>query len=154
MLRDLTMTQLIEVGCRQEDALAVVRNIQHVLQTEVKADRVQVSPQTDHSGTYTIHGHFASIPWHDEFTYVLHEQGFHSVEAHPPATGSRISGGFVALSTGPQSCMILHYEQYVLPRWAVPLKPVIALYLRWSMHKELHDLRAMLLTGSTSVAHA
>ena len=51
----------------------------------------------------------------------------------------------MAVATGEQSCTILHYEQYVLPQWAVPLKPLIVWYLQWSMQKELHDLRAIIL---------
>lgn len=145
MLRDIAATRLIEVFCRQEDALAVIWEIQNIEKTEVKADAVQVNKQTEHTGTYKVRGHFAGIPWHNEFAYVLHEQGFHSTEAHPPASGARIQGGFVAVATGEQSCTILHYEQYVLPQWAVPLKPLIVWYLQWSMQKELHDLRAIIL---------
>ena len=145
MLKDIAVTRLIEVPCRQEDALAVIWGIQNIEKTEVKADEVEVIPQSERTGTYKVRGHFAGIPWHNEFAYVLHEQGFHSVEAHPPASGSRIQGGFVAVSTGEQSCTILHYEQYVLPRWAVPLKPLITWYLQWSMNKELHDLQTIIL---------
>src|SRR5712692_11435875 len=124
MLRDIAATRLIEVFCRQRDALAVIWEIQNIEKTEVKADAVQVNKQTEHTGTYKVRGHFAGIPWHNEFAYVLHEQGFHSTEAHPPASGARIQGGFVTVATGEQSCTILHYEQYVLPQWAVPLKPL------------------------------
>ena len=85
MLRDIAATRLIEVFCRQEDALAVIWEIQNIEKTEVKADAVQVNKQTEHTGTYKVRGHFAGIPWHNEFAYVLHEQGFHSTEAHPPA---------------------------------------------------------------------
>jgi hypothetical protein len=67
------------------------------------------------------------------------------VEVRHPASGPRIQGGFVAIATGAEQCTILHYEQYMLPRWAVLLKPLIAAYLSWSMHKELRDLRQMLL---------
>ena len=78
MPRDIAATRLIEVFCRQEDALAVIWEIQNIEKTEVKADAVQVNKQTEHTGTYKVRGHFAGIPWHNEFAYVLHEQGFHS----------------------------------------------------------------------------
>jgi hypothetical protein len=58
----------------------------------------------------------------------------------------------VAVSTGEQSCTVLHYEQYVLPRWAVPLKPLITWYLHWSMDKELRDLKTIVLQGTTKAA--
>jgi hypothetical protein len=154
MMRKISATRLIEMPCRQEDALAVIWEIQNIEKTEVKADIVRVSPQTEHTGTYKVQGHFAGIPWHNEFAYVLHEQGFHSVEAHPPTPGSRIQGGFVAISTGEQSCTVLHYEQYVLPRWAVPLKPLITWYLHWSMDKELRDLKTIILQGATKAARS
>ncbi|TMB85612.1 MAG: hypothetical protein E6J48_00070, partial [Chloroflexi bacterium] len=69
MLRDIAATRLIEVFCRQEDALAVIWEIQNIEKTEVKADAVQVNKQTEHTGTYKVRGHFAGIPWHNEFAY-------------------------------------------------------------------------------------
>src|SRR6266567_2695285 len=125
MLRDISATRLIEVACRQDDALAVIWEIQNIEKTEVKADAVEVNKQSESTGTYKVRGHFIGIPWHNEFAYVLHKQGFHSVEAHSPASGPRIQGGFVAVPTGERTCTILHYEQYLLPRWGVPLKPLI-----------------------------
>ena len=153
MLRDVAMTRLIEVPCSQADALAVIWRLQDVLSAEVKVDTIEVQPQTDHAGTYRLRGRFAGMPWRDEFAYVLHAGGFHSTQANPPADGARIQGGFVAIATGEQRCTILHYEQYVLPRWAIVLKPLIAAYLAWSMHKELHDLRSMLIGRSAQNAH-
>jgi hypothetical protein len=145
MLRNLAMAKVIEVPCAQEAALAVIWRLDQVLQAEVKVDAIEVHPVTDHSGTYALRGRFAGLPWRDEFSYVLHAGGFHSVQAQYPASGPRIQGGFVVIATGAQQCTILHYEQYVLPRWAVLLKPIIAAYLSWSMHKELRDLRQMLV---------
>ena len=145
MLRNIAAIRLIDIACRQEYALAVIQEIKNIEKTEVKADAVEVFPQNERRGTYKVHGHFAGIPWHNEFSYILNEQGFHSFEAHPPPSGSRISGGFVAIATGEQSCTILHYEQYVLPRWGVPLKPFIVWYLQRSMKKELRDLQAIIL---------
>jgi len=154
MMRDISVIRLIEVACRQEDVLPVIWEIQNIEKTEVKADVVQVNKQTERMGTYQVRGHFAGIPWHNEFAYVLHEQGFHSLEAHPPASGSRIQGGFVAVSTGKQNCTILHYEQYVLPKWAIPLKLLIEWYLQWSMKKELHDLKTIILERAAKASHS
>ena len=154
MPQEVAVTELIEVACREEDALAVIWAIQTIEQTEVKVDTVQVIPQTERTGTYKAHGHFAGVPWQNEFAYVLHAQGFHSVEAHHPAAGPRVKGGFTVVATGDQSCLILHYEQYVLSGWAVLLKPLIAGYLHWSMAKEMRDLRELILRRPLAAAHA
>jgi hypothetical protein len=150
MRRAVTVTELIEVPCSQEDALAAIWAIQDIYKTEVKVDTVQMIPQTDRTGTYKARGRAAFIPWHNEFFYTLHDHGFHSVEAYPPPSGPRIHGGFSVVSTGAQDCLILHYEQYSVPHWAVPLTPLIAWYLRWSMKKELRDLRALILHRSST----
>jgi hypothetical protein len=145
MIRKISAIRLIEVACRKEDALAMVWEIKNIEKTEVKADEVQVFKQNEKRGTYKVHGHFAGIPWRNEFVYDLHEQGFHSFEAHPPASGPRIKGGFVVIPTGEQLCTILHYEQYILPMWGIPLKPLVILFLQWSMKKELRDLKSLIL---------
>jgi hypothetical protein len=154
MPQEVAVTELIEVECPQEDALAVIWAIQTIEQTEVKVDAVQVLPQTERTGTYKARGHFAGVPWHNEFAYVLHAQGFHSVEARPPASGPRVKGGFTVVSTGARSCLILHYEQYLLSGWAVLLKPLIVGYLHWSMAKEMRDVRRLILRGATMPAPA
>ena len=152
MMREIAATRLIEVACPQEEALAVIWEIQNIEKTEVKADIVWVNPESKNTGTYRVRGHFAGIPWHSEFAYTLHAQGFHSLEAHPPLSGTRIQGGFVVVPTGEKSCTILHYEQYKLPRWAVPLKPLVEGYLQWSMKKEMHDLKEIILKRAANVA--
>jgi len=154
MPQEVAVTELIEVACRQEDALEVIWAIQTIEQTEVKVDTVQVIPQTERTGIYKARGHFAGVPWRNEFAYVLHAQGFHSVEAHHPASGPRVKGGFAVVATGAQSCLILHYEQYVLSGWVVLLKPLIAAYLHWSMAKELRDLRELILQRPVTAGHA
>jgi hypothetical protein len=153
MPQEVAVTELIEVACPEQDALPVIWAIQTIEQTEVKVDTVQVIPQSEHTGTYKARGRFAGVPWHNEFYYVLHEHGFHSVEAHHPATGPRVKGGFTVVSTGDRSCLILHYEQYVLSGWAVLLKPLIAGYLHWSMAKEMRDLRELILRRPLTTAH-
>ena len=69
MMRDISVIRLIEVACRQEDVLPVIWEIQNIEKTEVKADVVRVNKQTEHIGTYQVRGHFAGIPWHNEFAY-------------------------------------------------------------------------------------
>ena len=150
MQRPVAIIELCEVDCSQAAALAVIQDIRTIEQTEVKVDSVQVLPQTARTGIYKAHGSFAFVRWRNEFAYTLNEMGFHSVEAHPPPAGIRIHGGFVVVEAGPASCIILHYEQYELPRWAVPIKPVIGAYLRWTMKKEMRDLKALILSRAGS----
>jgi hypothetical protein len=145
MRTEVAVTELVEVACPQEDALALIQNIQTIEQTEVKVDRVQVIPHSERTGTYKAGGSFAFVPWRNEFAYTIHETGFHSVEAFPPPSGARIKGGFAVVPTGAMSCLILHYEQYLLSGWAIVMKPLVAWYLHWSMKKELRDIHALLL---------
>lgn len=152
MLRDVSCVSAITAPCRAEDARAAVQNIKNIEITEVKADAVDVAPETDRRGTYTVRGHFAGIPWHGKFTYELNDRGFHSVETNAPASGPRVQGGFIVEPEGERACTITHYEQYVLPAWLIPLKPLIVAYLNWSMRKELRDLRALLLANRAETA--
>jgi hypothetical protein len=154
MRNEVTVTELVEIDCPPEDALAVVWGIHNIEKTEVKVDSVQVLPQTEHTGTYRAHGSFAGVRWKNEFFYTLHDTGFHSVEAYPPPSGIRIHGGFVVVPTGPKSCLVLHYEAYTVPGWATLLRPLISLYLRWTMKKEMRDVRAMILARPAQAAAA
>jgi hypothetical protein len=154
MQSEVAVTELIEIPCRQDEALAIIRDIQTIERTEVKVDTVQVIPQTEHTGTYKARGSFAGVRWRNEFAYVLHDMGFHSVEAYPPPSGVRIKGGFVVVATGPRSCLVLHYEQYVVSGWAMLVKPFIAWYLHWSMRKELRDVSTLVLARSSGAVTA
>ena len=145
MIREISAVSSIVVSCNKEDALAIIWDIKNIEKTEVKADLVIVNKETERKGTYDVRGHFAGIPWRNTFSYELNDKGFHSLEANPPASGSRISGGFIVEPVGEKACSILHYEQYTLPLWSVPLKPLIIMYLKWSMRKELLDVKDLIL---------
>lgn len=71
--------------------------------------------------------------------------GFHSQNAPALDTGPTIEGGFAVAPVGDNACIIVHYEQYVLVWWLVPLRRLLARYLRWSMKKELRTLRDLVL---------
>jgi hypothetical protein len=58
-----------------------------------------------------------------------------------------VEGGFVVTPLGTEHCTVIHYEQYVLSPWLVPIAPLVQRYLRHSMRRELRDLRRM-VTGS------
>ena len=133
------------VDCPAQRAIAAVQDIKSIEVTEVKADRVEVFPESRTSGTYAVTGHFARVPWRSRFAYRLHETGFHSrkVEGEIPRDWE-ISGGFVVAPLGDASCLIVHYEDYGLPRYLAPLRGPIRLYLHWSMGVELRAIEGLL----------
>jgi hypothetical protein len=138
----------IAVPCPPERALAAVQDLKGIEPTEVKADRVEVFPEDDARGTYAVEGRFAGVPWRSRFAYRLLPTGFHShkLDAERPRSWT-ISGGFVVAGLTPGQCLVLHYEDYGLPRYLAPLKPLILAYLRWSMRAELRRLRDIILTA-------
>jgi hypothetical protein len=137
------------VGCPAERAIAAVQDIKAIELTEVKADRVEVFPESPTTGSYAVTGHFARVPWRSRFAYRLHASGFHSqkVDGEIPRDWS-ISGGFVVAPLDRASCLIVHYEDYGLPRYLAPARGLIRLYLYWSMGVELRALEALLVTAS------
>lgn len=130
--------------CSAGRAIAAVQNIKSIEHTERKADRVVVSPESPTAGTYAVTGHFARVPWRSRFAYRLHSTGFHSekVPGERPR-GWDISGGFIVAPLGEQACMVVHYEDYGLPRYLAPLRALIRLYLHRSMEVELGALAEM-----------
>jgi hypothetical protein len=133
------------VACPAERAVKAVQDIKAIEKTEVKADRVEVFPESETTGTYAVTGHFARVPWRSRFAYRLHGGGFHShkVEGETPRSWE-ISGGFVVAPIDDSSSLIMHYEDYGLPRYLAPLRGVIRLYLRRSMEVELRELENLL----------
>jgi hypothetical protein len=143
-----------EMPYPREDAVAAIWEIKNIERTEVKADAVAVSAESSSKGTYRVRGRFAGVPWRGEFAYLLNDAGFHSRNADRPADEATIEGGFVVTPLA-DGCTVIHYEQYVLAQWLVPLKHLIRLYLRWSMARELRDLeRLIATTRETREAHA
>jgi hypothetical protein len=55
--------------------------------------------------------------------------------------GVMVQGGFSVLETVPGQCQVVHYERYELSMLYFPLLPMIRLYLRKSLHRELLSLR-------------
>ena len=138
-----------EMPYSREDAVAAIWEIKNIERTEVKADAVLVSPDTSATGTYRVRGRFAGVPWRGEFAYFLNDAGFHSRNAYRPAEEATIEGGFVVTPLA-DGCTVIHYEQYVLAPWLRPIKPVVWMYLRWSMRRELRDLEALLHRSQSS----
>ncbi|MDX6667048.1 MAG: hypothetical protein QOK04_428 [Solirubrobacteraceae bacterium] len=133
--------------CPAERAVAAVQDIKAIEQTELKADHVDVFPESPTAGTYAVTGRFARVPWRSRFAYRLHPTGFHSekVRGERPR-GWDISGGFMVAPIAERTCLVVHYEDYGLPRYLAPFRGLIHLYLYWSMGVELRVL-AELVAG-------
>ena len=145
MLRQLSEVSTIAIHAPKSEILPVVNDIRSIERFEVKADRVNVQPIDGRKGTYKVRGHFAGVPWRREFAYFLNDDGFYSRDAHPSGPEVTVQGGFIVQATGDDECTLIHYEMYRLLPWLVPLKPLIRAYLKWSMRRELRDIRTAVM---------
>jgi hypothetical protein len=147
-LREASAERSVDVLCQPEQALIHVWNIKNVELCERKADLVTVTPEDPSTGRYVIRGRvFGVLPWQGQFRYVLHEAGFHSADAVPRRGGLQVNGGFTVKPHG-KGCRIWHYERYLLPWPAAPLKPLIAAYVRWTQRREMRDLAELIRATS------
>ena len=146
MSRRVTVVEALELPCPPATVLPAVWDIKNVERCEVKADTVTVHARSAEAGSYDVRGRFAGVPWHGRFDYELTPTGFHSHDADVPPAEATVEGGFVVTPLGGDGCTVIHYEQYVLARCLVPLRPLVRAYLHWSMRRELRDLRR-LVTG-------
>jgi hypothetical protein len=153
MTRRITTVAARAMPYPREAAVEALWQIENIELTEVKADRVQVQPESASKGTYKVHGRFAGIPWDDQFAYELNDGGFHSRNAGVPPDRATIEGGFVVTPLA-GGCTVIHYEQYVVPTRLALLKPLIRTYLRWSMHRELQDLERLIASRPLSATRA
>jgi hypothetical protein len=109
----ITTVSTREMAYPREAALRAIWEIKNIEVTEVKADAVEVDPETPTKGTYRVRGRFAGVPWRGEFAYELNEGGFHSRTAGVPPNQATVEGGFVVTPIA-GGCTVIHYEQYVL----------------------------------------
>ncbi len=153
MTRCMTAVEALELPCSRSVVLPFIWDIQNIERCEVKADRVLVRPAGTGRGSYDVRGRFAGFPWKGRFEYELDDRGFHSRTADVPRSEAKVEGGFVVTPLGEDGSTVIHYEQYVLVWWLAPFAPLVRTYLRWSMRRELRDLRA-LIVGSMKRPHA
>lgn len=145
MLKDIQAVYAATVAYSKEEVLPVIWNIKNIEYCEVKADTVEVTRVTDRTGTYNVKGHFARlVPWSRTFEYALHDRGFHSKETEKSRSSLNVSGGFIVEEASDNRCLIIHYEQYTLPWYFLPLKPLITIYLKWSQAREMRDLTTLI----------
>jgi hypothetical protein len=63
----ITTVSTREIAFPREATLRAIWEIKNIELTEVKADAVNVDPETPTKGTYRVRGRFAGVPWHGEF---------------------------------------------------------------------------------------
>ena len=143
MSRRVTVVEALELPCPPATVLPAIWDIKNVERCEVKADAVTVHARSAEAGSYDVRGRFAGVRWHGRFDYELTPTGFHSRDADVPPEDATVEGGFVVTPLGAEGCTVIHYEQYVLARWLVALRPLVRAYLHWSMKRELRDLRRL-----------
>jgi hypothetical protein len=152
MRRHVTATAAIVLPRPPEHVLPAIWDIQNIERCEVKADNVDVHPTGARTGSYDVHGRFAGVRWSGRFEYELDDRGFHSRTADVPRSEATVEGGFVVAPLGEDQSTVIHYEQYVLAPWLVPLSGLVHAYLRWSMRRELRTLRALVTEEDTAPA--
>jgi len=152
MGRRITALAALELPCPSEVALPAIWDIQSIERTEIKADRVRVHPTSARTGSYDVRGRFAGVPWTGRFEYQLDDRGFHSRTADVPRGEATVEGGFVLTPLGEDHSTVIHYEQYVLVPWLAPFAALVRGYLRWSMRRELRDLRSLILSRAVASA--
>lgn len=143
----LLIKENIVMPCSAEQARRFLQDLRTIEKYEPKLTHAEVHPSGETGGTYETRGYFAGLPWHGKFSYKLNPAGFFSEMLEGPVQGLQVSGGFAVAALGPSRCLVTHHEKYSFRAWylLLPLLPVIKAYLTLAMHKELQDLKALIL---------
>ena len=141
MFRHVNVVGAITIPVPKRELVDLLWDIKRIPDFDLKADRVEVKPQTDTTGFYRVWGRFAGIPWSRDFQYFLNDDGFYLRESDPSGPEPAIHGGFMVQAVGPDESTVIHYEQYWFARRLVPLRPFIVAYLNWSVRKELKKIK-------------
>ena len=141
MFRHVNVVGAITIEVPKKELVELLWDIKRIPDFDLKADRVEVRPQTPTTGFYRVWGRFAGIPWSRDFQYFLNDDGFYLREAHPSGPEPAIHGGFMVQQVGPNQSTVIHYEQYWFARRLVPFRPFIVAYLNWSVRKELQKIK-------------
>ena len=141
MFRHVNVVGTITIPLPKKELLELLWDIKRIPDFDLKADRVDVRPETEKSGSYAVWGRFAGISWSRDFLYFLNDDGFYLREAHPSGPEPAIQGGFMVQAIGPNESTVIHYEQYWFARRFVPFRPLIVAYLNWSIREELKKIK-------------
>lgn len=139
----IKIIQKISVKQEINKVLLFLKNLKNIELYEPKITSIKLLKETDNIGVYHAIGKFLGLPWQGKFNYELHDNGFHSAMIEG-LLANKMQGGFSVKSITPNECLITHYEEYILPVWAVIIKPLLYLYLHQAMIKELKNLSNLL----------
>ncbi len=145
MFRHVNVVGAITIPVPKKELVTLLWDIQRIPDFDLKADRVEVRPQTETTGFYRVWGRFAGISWSRDFEYFLNSDGFYLREKDFSGPEPAIHGGFMVQEVGPDESTLIHYEQYWFARRLVPLRPFLVAYLNWSVRKELKRIRVAAL---------
>lgn len=141
MFRHVNVVGTINIPVPKEELVRLLWNIKRIPEFDLKADQVEVRPETETSGFYAVKGRFAGISWGRDFQYFLNDDGFYLREAHPSGPEPAIHGGFMVQALSPNESILIHYELYWFARRLVPLRPLLVAYLNWSVREELKKIK-------------
>jgi hypothetical protein len=158
MINRISVTGTIAIDLPAENALAVLWDLKSIALYEPKVDSAWIKPETKKTGTYSLRGRFAGVPWDGNFIYELNDRGFHSEMTRSRPPGVSMNGGFVVKAECPDRCSVTHYERYRFSFWMLPLIPLFRPYLAWAMKKEMNQLAEVIhqpdkLKGSVPAKH-
>lgn len=157
MFRHVNVVGTISVPLPKKELVELLWDIKRIPEFDLKADYVDVRPETETTGFYAVRGRFAGISWSKDFQYFLNDDGFYLREAHPSGPEITIQGGFMVQAVEPNESIVIHYEQYFFARRFVPLRPLIVAYLNWSVREELNKIKRAALKkhdgSALNVAH-
>ena len=145
MFRHVNVVGTIAIDAPKSEVVDILRDIKRIPDFDLKADRVDVRPQTETTGLYRVWGRFAGVSWSRDFQYFLNDDGFYLKEVRPEGEEVAVQGGFIVQATGEGHCTVIHYEQYFFAPYFVPIRPLIVAYLNWSIRKELKRIEAAAL---------
>ncbi len=141
MFRHVNVVGAITIPVPKQELVELLWDIKRIPDFDLKADRVDVRPETETTGFYRVWGRFLGIGWSRDFQYFLNADGFYLREAHHSGPEPAIHGGFMVQAVGPDESTVIHYEQYWFARRLVPLRPFLVAYLNWSVRVELKKIK-------------
>lgn len=137
------LSEEVEVPSPAQKVLSFLWNIENMAHYEPSITSLQVFPRSTKAGIYSARGSFAHLPWEARFSYNLTRNGYVD-RLLAGSYGIWMGSGFKVKEGSEKDCRLLHFKNYVFPAWMKPLQPALKLYLRWSLQKELWNIRKRL----------
>ena len=143
-MKNVRVTHQISVPVTEAKALGFLWDLNNLAKYEPKVTSARATAVTEKTGTYSVRGFFAGMPWTGRFDFTLNERGFTSESTKLPF-GFKASGGFVVQQQSKKRCLISHHEEYELPRLLSPLAPLLKIYLEAAIRREMRNVRRQLI---------